>query len=186
MPFRISFKLDDADLEHFAEIAQQTQAVARSRPEAEIAATAREILAKHSQERSPEFVKERYSRLKSMLEMLDDPDWRPAVEDRQRVLNALACFGTPETAASTGGTLDHAITIELVGKDLEHDIAAYREFSRFRDKGNGKHAAVDSEARERWLGPRRAKLQSRMHERRQRDLAHAGGAMAKLFALLGI
>jgi hypothetical protein len=182
MPYRVSFNLGDADLEHFAEVAQQTQAMARTRPADEIAATARQVLEKGSQDRSPEFIKERYSRLKSMLDMLDDADWQLPTDDCQRVLNALACFGTSETQSTPASTLDHAIMIELVSRDLEHDIASYREFTRFRDKGAAKHAA-GSDAREQWLALRRSKLQSRMHERRARDLAHAGSAVAKLFAL---
>jgi hypothetical protein len=184
MPLRISFKLDDADLEHFAEVAQHTQAIAKSRPAAEIVGAARQVLAKHSQDRSPDFVKERYSRLKSMLDMLDDADWQLSADDRQRVTNALACFAAPETEESPAGTLDHAIMIELVSRDLEHDIVAYREFSRFRDKAPKRPATDD--AREQRLAPRRAALQVRMHERRKRDLAHASGAVAKLFALFGI
>jgi hypothetical protein len=182
MPYRVSFNLDDADLEHFAEVAQQTQAMARTRSSAEIAAAARQVLEKGSQDRSPDFIKDRYSRLRCMLDMLDDADWQLTNDDRQRVLNALACFGATDTPSTPASTLDHAIMIELVSRDLEHDIASYREFSRFRDKGAAKQGA-SSEAREEWLAPRRAKLQARMHERRERALAHAGGAVAKLFAL---
>ena len=69
---RVSFNLDDADLQHFAEVAQQTQAMARQTPEEAIIAAAREVLEKSSQSQVAEFVKERYSRLRSMIDMVVD------------------------------------------------------------------------------------------------------------------
>ncbi len=42
------------------------------------------------------FVKERYSRLEAMLQMVEDVQWDLSAEDRQRTLNALACFGSVE------------------------------------------------------------------------------------------
>jgi len=41
---RVSFNLDDADLEHLAAIAQQTQLRARSEPADDIIAAARQVL----------------------------------------------------------------------------------------------------------------------------------------------
>ena len=44
MSVRVSFNLDDADLEHLAAIAQQTQLRARNEPAESIIAGAREVL----------------------------------------------------------------------------------------------------------------------------------------------
>jgi hypothetical protein len=186
---RVSFNLDDADLQHFAEVAQQTQAMARQTPEEAIIAAAREVLEKSSQSQVAEFVKERYSRLRSMIDMVVDPDWQLGAEDRQRLINALACFGAPSTTAgagTTGGMLDHAIMIELVSRDLQHDLEAYADFCRFRDSQVRKRADAPTSDREQWLGQRRAALQERMHARRQRDLSSAGSAVRKLFSLFGL
>ena len=61
---RVSFNLDDADLEHLAAIAQQTQLRARSEPADAIVAGAREVLETANRAQLADFVKERYSRLR--------------------------------------------------------------------------------------------------------------------------
>ena len=183
---RVSFNLHDADLQHFAEVAQQTQALARMQPEDAIIASAREVLERSAQSQVADFVKERYSRLRAMLDMVADEDWKLSGEDRQRVINALACFSAPAAPGGSGGLLDHAIMIELVGRDLHHDLEAYTDFCRFRDEQSGKRAGSPASDRERWLGQRRTSLQERMHSRRQRDLNSAGSSVRKLFSLFGL
>jgi hypothetical protein len=181
---RVSFNLDDADLEHLAAIAQQTQLRARSEPADAIIAGAREVLETANRAQLAGFVKERYSRLDTMLQMVCDAQWQLSAEDRQRALNALACFGS-STPAAPSGLLDHAIMIELVSRDLHHDLEAYRDFCRFRDSYDKKHAAHDAD-RERWLEERCASLQERMHKRRRRDLDGAGSGLRKLLSLFGL
>ena len=185
MSVRVSFNLDDADLEHLAAIAQQTQLLARNEPADTIVAGAREVLETANRAQLAGFVKERYSRLETMLQMVTDAQWQLNAEDRQRTLNALACFGSSSAAAPASGLLDHAIMIELVSRDLHHDLEAYRDFCRFRDSYDKKHATPD-EGRERWMQERRTTLQERMHKRRRRDLDGAGSGLRKLLTLLGL
>jgi hypothetical protein len=185
MPFRISFKLDDADLQHFAEVALQTQALARQQPEDATIAAARELLERGVQAQPAEFVKERYARLRTILDMAVDPDWRLSTEDRQRVLNALAAFSSPPQPGSTSGVLDHAIMIELVSRDLHHDLDAYRDFCEFRESHSKRRSAPGAD-RERWLGQKREALQARMHKRRTKELEAAESSVKKLFSLFGL
>ena len=108
-------------------------AAARSHEPADaIIAGAREVLETANRAQLAGFVKERYSRLDTMLQMVGDPQWQLSAEDRQRALNALACFSSSTSAASPSGLLDHAIMIELVSRDLHHDLDAYRDFCRLR------------------------------------------------------
>jgi hypothetical protein len=186
MPLRVSFDLDDGDLQHFEQIAQQTQAIARSTSPDAIIATARDVLQKGSQSQLADFVKDRYARLRTMIDMVCDAEWSPSPDDRQRVINALACFSSP-AAAQTDTLLDHAIMIELVGRDLHHDIDAYREFCRYRETYKPRRKRnPQPEDRERALAERRDVLQKRMHERRRRDLEKSDGAVRKLFSLFGL
>jgi hypothetical protein len=182
---RVSFNLDDADLEHLAAIAQQTQQRARSEPADAIIAGAREVLETANRAQLAGFVKERYSRLDTMLQMVGDPQWQLSAEDRQRALNALACFSSSSAAASPSVLLDHAIMIELVSRDLHHDLDAYRDFCKAREAYDKKHGAPD-ENRQRWLRERRAALQERMHKRRRRDLDRAASGLRKVLTLLGL
>lgn len=186
MPYRLSFNLGDRDLQHFEEVAQQTQAIARSQPEEAIVAAAREVLERGSQSQNAEFVRERYSRLNAMIQMLTDREWDLAGDDRQRVLNALACFSVSTNGGSPTRLLDHAIMIELVSRDLQHDLNAYRDFTRYRDAYERKRRKPDPAVREQALQQRRGMLQTRMHQRRKRDLERAGSSVRRLFSLFGL
>lgn len=184
MTFKVSFELGDADLQHLADIAQVRQSAARSQPVERIVASAREVYLQGVQAHLADFVKERYSRLGTMLEMVDDEEWRLSQEDSQRLVNALACFSEPAVGASSA--LDQAIMIELVSRDLHHDLEAYRDFCRFREAQIAKRHSPPGTAREEWLSQRRETLQKRMHTRRKRDLDAAAGPVRRLFSLFGL
>lgn len=182
MPLRVSFNLDDADLQHFADVALQTQALTRGRSAEAIIAAARELLERGLQAQSAQFVKERHARLRTIVDMACDADFKLSDEDRQRIVNALACFGAPPAPNSPAGVLDHAIMIELIGRDLRHDLDAYRDFCAFRDslamRRDGPGADRDAQ-----LAQKCEALQARMHKRRTRELAAAGGPVRRLFSL---
>ncbi|HEX2494352.1 MAG TPA: hypothetical protein VHK24_11295 [Steroidobacter sp.] len=183
MSLRVSFNLEDAELQRFEEAALQAQTLARRQSEEAVIAAARALLERGLQAQPAEFVKERYSRLRSIVEMALDPDWKLSSEDRQRVLNALACFSAPAAQGSTGGILDHAIMIELVSRDLHHDLQAYRDFRRFREGQSARHGAPGADRRQ-WLAQKRETLQGRMHKRRMRELEAAGSSVKRLFSLI--
>jgi hypothetical protein len=190
MPFRLSFNLRDDDLRHFEEVAQQTQAIARQQPAEAIIAAAREVLEGGEGAHVASFVRERFARLRAMIDMASDAEWQPRDEDRQRVLNALACFGAPAAGSDSPGVglLDRGIMIELVSRDLEHDLEAYQAFCKFRDSlaKRRRPGANQDEQREQWLAQKRTELHARMRERRQRDLDKAGSSVRKLFSLFGL
>ena len=191
MSARISFHLRDEDLRQFEERAQHTQANARSKSSDEIIAEARAVMHAASQAQLAGFVRERFARLGSLLDMASDSEWALVGEDRQRLLNALACFsGSHSKAADDDNVvfLDHSIMIELVSRDLEHDLAAYRDFCSLRTSHAKRHRpGADQQAnRDLWLQQTRESLQHRMHLRRTRSLQHAGSSMRRLFSLFGI
>jgi hypothetical protein len=186
MPLRLSFNLGDGDLRHFEQVAQQTQALARTQPADLIVSSAREVLERGAQAQGADFVKERYSRLRAMLAMIEDAEWRLESDDKQRTLNALACFSVSNQNGSPASVLDHAIMIELVSRDLHHDLAAHRDFTRFREARDRKQRKLDPDARTKALELRREVLMRRMHERRKRDLERAGSSVRKLFGLFGM
>ncbi len=187
MPLRISFNLRDDDLRHYEAMAQQTQAAARQRSAQDIVAAARQVLEAAQRAQQAVFVRERFSRLASLIDMAVDPDWPLGAEDSQRLINALACFGSTEAGASAG-FLDHAIMVELVSRDLEHDLAAYREFCKLRATqiARRRPGADQDTQRDDWQRQKREELQQRMHERRRRDLDKAGSSVRKLFSLFGL
>ncbi len=185
MTLRVSFDLSDDDLKHFRLIMSEARkAVANLAPE-DIVAAAEELLQTMVTQRTPGFILERIEKLHLMIEMLTDLDWRLPHREAKRVINALAYFTEPEDLIPDHipglGFLDDAIMIELVMRELKHEIEAYRDFCDFRSKRTTAGRRVARTSRDDWLGARRDELQSRMRRRRERgQQAQAGKAPLRL------
>lgn len=168
---RISFELDDDDLKHFRLIMDESRKAARRVAPEDIIAAAEELLASVPDSGVPGFVVDRLERLRLMIRMLSDIEWRLPHKDATRVLNALAYFSEPEDLIPDHipglGFLDDAIMIELVVRELKHEVEAYQDFCDYRERlkarGDGSSAS-----REGWLDARRKELQARMRRRRGR------------------
>lgn len=168
---RISFELDDADLKHFRLIMNESRKAARGLAPEDIVAAAQQLLDNSPQSGAPGFIVERFDKLRLMIRMVSDIEWRLPHQETTRVLNALAYFAEPEDLIPDHipglGFLDDAIMIELVVRELRHEIEAYQDFCDYRErlsaKGDGRHAS-----REGWLDARRKELQARMRRRRGR------------------
>ncbi len=175
MGMRVSFELDDEDLKHFRLIMREARkAAVRLAPE-EIVAGAETLLGQVHETRVPHFIAERLEKLKIMIQMLKDHEWRLPDAESTRVLNALAYFTEPEDLIPDHipgvGFLDDAIMVELVVRELKHELEAYRDFCDFRathqPKPGIKRKTTDV-TRDQWLDKRREELQSRMRRRRKR------------------
>ena len=170
---RISFELDDNDLRHFRLIMDEARKAARRIAPEDIVAAAEDLLQSVPESGAPAFVVERLQRLQLMIHMLSDIEWRLPHQDAARVLNALAYFAEPEDLIPDHipglGFLDDAIMIELVVRELKHEIEAYQDFcdyrARLKEKGDGSRPSRGD-----WLDTRRKELQARMRRRRGRGL----------------
>jgi len=168
---RVAFDLSEKDLEHFAEVLAQAREKAKHIEEGEIRRGAAELLEKLEDSEISDFVRERLLVLKQMLDILDDREWKLGDEDRRRVVDAIAYFADPEDMIPDRipglGLLDDAILIELVARELRHDLEAYQDFCSFRENEEQRHGADEDPAtREEWLKARRGQLHSRMRRRR--------------------
>ncbi len=173
MSLRVSFELDDKDLKHFRLIMREARKAAAGIAPEDIVASAEDLLSVIGDTGVPVFVRERLDKLRLMIDMLTDIDWRLPHNEAKRVLNALAYFAEPEDLIPDSipglGFLDDAIMIELVVRDLKHEIEAYEDFSAFRNRvreENGRRIGV---SREQWLESRRNELHSRVRRRRERS-----------------
>lgn len=176
MGMRISIDLDDDDLKHFRLIMREARGTAvRLQPD-DIVASADQLLSEVDKKKIPNFVASRLLKLEIMIDMLTDHEWRLPQKDTARVLNALAYFTNPEDLIPDHipgiGLLDDAIMIELVVRELKHEIEAYEDFCQFRREQphpKGVKAKTTDMTREQWLDSRRKSLQNRMRRRRQKS-----------------
>ena len=176
MGMRVSIDLDDDDLKHFRLIMRQARhSAVRLQPD-DIVTSADRLLRKVDRQKVPNFVANRLQKLDLMIEMLTDHEWRLPQKDTARVLNALAYFTDPEDLIPDHipgiGLLDDAIMIELVVRELKHEIEAYEDFCEFRRQhpyAKGIKTKTTDLTREQWLDSRRQSLLERMRRRRRKS-----------------
>lgn len=171
MPFKLTIELSNRDLRHFRRELQRARAAVGIADDEEILAAAAELVATLRQAELPDFIGTRLAQLEALLAMLTDPDWPLGDAERAPVLAALAYVCDPEDIIPDEipgiGLLDDAVMIELVFRDLRHEIEAYAEFRALRDsramRQLGKRDPAAMAAR---LGRRRDQLMARMRRRR--------------------
>jgi uncharacterized membrane protein YkvA (DUF1232 family) len=175
MVCKISIELSERDLRHFRrELAKARKAV-RIADDEEILSAASDLVASIRVSTLPDFVMERFGKLRKLLDMLADPDWRLGDRERGPVLAAMAYLCDPEDLIPDSipgiGLLDDAVMIELVFQELRHEIEAYDDFVRFRASlKRGARAGRDQAARYvPRLERRRTALVARMHRRRAKE-----------------
>lgn len=181
MGLRVSFELSEDDLRHFRLIMREARKVAAAAQPEDIVASAGELLKDVGTTGIPKFVAERLAKLDIMIRMISDHEWALPEQESARVLNALSYFCEPEDLIPDHipglGFLDDAIMIELVVRELRHEIDAYLDFCAYRASKRpqpGVKNKVSDVTREQWLDARRKALQARM--RRRRKSRHGGTA----------
>lgn len=173
MPMEITFQLSDKDLEHFREVMYRARETASEMPRKEIIDHASALLIKVNQSEASDFIRDRMNQMETLIGMVCDEGWGLEEEDRSRVIEALAYFAEAEDLIPDDipglGFLDDAIMIEMVCRELQPEIQAYRDFVVFRAAETSRRGAdAKSLDRAEWLEERRKQLQTRMRRRRRR------------------
>jgi uncharacterized membrane protein YkvA (DUF1232 family) len=134
---RVSFELGERDLRYFRDRLQKVRKSKSARAEDRVILGAVKLVEEVADADPPEFVTERISKLSQLIDMLRDAEWRLEGEDRTRILDALAYFVDPDDIIPDRvpglGYLDDAIMVELVVKELTHELAAYADFCAYRE-----------------------------------------------------
>jgi uncharacterized membrane protein YkvA (DUF1232 family) len=170
MSLRISFELSKEDLQHLATLMEQSMEKAASASPEAILAGAHEVLSASASVSMPEFMRERQQKLQTLVDMVEDKAWNLPPGERLRVVSALAYFVLADDLIPDHipglGFLDDAIMIELVVRELKHELDAYLDFCQFRSQ---QEAEQDNPgvSRSSWLAKKREALMGRMDKRRK-------------------
>ena len=172
---KVSFELSPRDIRFFRERLKKVRASESSSNERVVIRGAMDLVEEAIAAEPPDFVIERIRKLERLIEMLRDRDWRLEGRDRARILDAVAYFVDPDDLIPDRipgiGYLDDAIMVELVARELTHEIAAYEDFCAYR-KCCPKTGELGR------LEARRKALQARMRRRRrsERSRQRSGGS----------
>ncbi len=184
MALKVTFELEDKDLEFFR--AQMTRArnAAERAPEAEVIALAEGMIKEVSESNVPSFVLQRIDRLQVLIDMLRDDEWSLTDSERDNVVAALAYFADPEDIIPDNvpvlGYIDDAIMIELVVTELAHEIDAFEDFCRYRQEEASRNRNPDV-SRDEWLASKRRDLHARMRRRRRNVSSRSTRTHFRLF-----
>ena len=182
MSLAITIELGDADLKHFIDAMHNAQEEAKHLSPKQVTDAAAQLLVEGHQVKLPNFIAERLSKLDSMISMVNDQGFALPEEDRQRVLACLTYFANPKDIIPDNvpvlGFLDDAIMIELVVRELQHEVEAYDDFVAYRNaeaRLRGVDPSTLKTERVEWAEARRLELLNRMKSRRMSSYGGGGG-----------
>lgn len=182
MSIRVVFEISQRDLKRFRSEIRRARRSVRDMQEADILAAADTALSNVVTQPAPDFIRERLPKLRALISMLRDSGWALPKTQRTKVLSVLAYFSDPDDLIPDVipglGLLDDAIMIELIFRDLHHDIEAFEDFCHYRDTYYKRHKiGRDAVTRAERLDTKRKQLYGRANRRKQRDRERGGQAV---------
>ena len=185
MSLRVAFDLEETDLEYFRSIMKRAGASAQRASEEEVVTHADAMINNVKAANLPVFVAQRIDRVESLIDMLRDGEWQLAGGERNNVVTALAYFVEPKDVIPDDvpvlGYIDDAIMIELIMRELKHEIEAFDDFRRYQREEASRNRNP-SVTREDWLAAKRRELHQRMRRRRNfRGPRESGRTRVRLF-----
>jgi len=136
MALTVTLEFSDDELDYFRSQLRRIRARNGHRTPAEIAAAASaEVARLRATARSP-FVLRRIDRVDRLIAMLEDPEWQLPEPERRGVLDGLAYVADAHDLVPDSvpvfGLADDAIVLELLLRELQHELDGYEEFDAFR------------------------------------------------------
>lgn len=169
MPYKMTIELSDRDLRHFRRELHRTRESVQCADDDDILAAAVDLVGAMRSTKLPDFVAERLEKLETMLAMVRDEQWPLTDRERAPILAGLAYLCDPEDLIPDDipgiGMLDDAVMIELVFRELRHELEAYEDFRAYAAQLDQARTGVD--ARGARLERRRRQLVERMRRRKK-------------------
>jgi len=192
MSLAITIELSDDDLKYFADAMQSAQKESQNLSSQEITDAASKLLQDGKDNKLPAFISDRLSKIDSMVSMVNDAGFGMEEADKKRVLACLTYFANPKDIIPDNvpvlGFLDDAIMIELVVRELQHEVEAYDDFVIYREdeaRRRGVDPSTLKTERVEWAEARRVELLSRMKSRRMSSYSSSSGWRPSLFKFGG-
>jgi uncharacterized membrane protein YkvA (DUF1232 family) len=174
MPCKLTIQLSERDLGHFRRELKMARAAVQIADDDEILGAAADLVKSMRGTDLPDFFRDRLDQLETLIAMVNDPDWPLDVDERNPVLSGLAYLCDPEDLIPDDipgiGMLDDAVMIELVFREVRHELEAYNDYLAYREsltRNSVLRAAAPDVAEK--LSRRRAQLMARMRRRRGRE-----------------
>jgi uncharacterized membrane protein YkvA (DUF1232 family) len=115
-------------------------------------------------------VRKRLDDLGALIAMLEDREWALEGEHRDRILSVMSYFADPLDLIPDSipglGYLDDALMVELILRELRHELEAYQDFCRYREEQEQRRGEDAHIGRDQWLAAKRRQLFARMNRRR--------------------
>jgi uncharacterized membrane protein YkvA (DUF1232 family) len=171
MAYKLTIELSDRDLRHFRRELRKARESVEIADDEEILGAASELVASMRRADLPDFVAERLDKLETLLAMVSDAQWPLDERERNPILSGLAYLCDPEDLIPDDipgiGMLDDAVMIELVFRELRHELDAYKDYREFRQQLDRERLEpAKLEAR---MQRRRGQLMERMRRRRKKQ-----------------
>ncbi len=174
MPFKLTIELSDRDLRHFRRELKKTRESVEIADDEEILGAAADLVKTMRGTDLPDFVVERLEQLETLLAMVNDDDWPLDDDERSPVLAGMAYLCDPEDLIPDDipgiGMLDDAVMIELVFRELRHELEAYVDFRAYRESLTKRSVLRRTpDAARTQIERRRVQLMARMRRRRKAE-----------------
>ena len=152
MSIDITFTLSNEDLQRFEDIVVKAKDLVETEENAaKVEETAQQMIDQATSADLPEFIAERILKLETLLNMVQDEEWKLEDAERKRILSALSYFALAEDLIPDHvpgvGFLDDAIYTEIIIQELESELRLYNEFCQYR-------IAEENRRRNRGLDPK--------------------------------
>jgi len=161
--FKISFSLEESDVEYFRKLFRDARKVAAGQDTVEIIEAVQSLIGRvREAKKIPHFVAETVTVLEDLVKMIQDEDYALPKGPRGEVIAALAYFADPHDLIPDSvpglGFLDDAIMIKIAEEEFRHELWGYRSFVKFR---------AGAEVRP-WTSVAKTRLPERLVEQRKK------------------